>query len=95
VDGDFKRLRESFPEASHYRDVQGVLELSGCIPHTGGLSGLCRHVLEKRLDKSMQTSDWQARPLSEQQQDYAALDAYVLLLIRDIHMQSTGSIPNT
>lgn len=33
----------------------------------------------------MQTSDWQARPLSEQQRNYAALDAYVLLLIYDIH----------
>lgn len=81
VDGDFKRLRESFPHSRHYAEVNNVLELSSCWTHSGGLSGLCAKVLHKQLDKNMQTSDWEARPLDERQQSYAALDAYVLLLL--------------
>jgi hypothetical protein len=49
----------------------------------GGLAKLCRMVLRRTLDKSEQISDWSKRPLSDAQIQYAALDAYVCLLIAE------------
>jgi hypothetical protein len=42
-----------------------------------GLSRVCQYYLDKPLDKSEQCSFWGARPLSERQRSYAALDAWV------------------
>jgi hypothetical protein len=39
---------------------------------SAGLSSVCAALLGKPLDKSMQVSDWSARPLSERQLKYAA-----------------------
>lgn len=44
-----------------------------------GLSSLCLEHFGLPLSKRLQTSDWGARPLSEEQLCYAALDAYCLL----------------
>jgi hypothetical protein len=49
--------------------------------HAVGLSSLCVAVLGKPLDKSTRMSDWAARPLSDRQTHYAALDAAVLVAI--------------
>jgi ribonuclease D len=38
-------------------------------------------VLERPLDKSIRSSDWEARPLSREQQTYAATDAHVLVML--------------
>jgi ribonuclease D len=38
-------------------------------------------VLGKPLDKSIRSSDWEARPLSQEQQTYAATDAHVLVTL--------------
>lgn len=43
------------------------------------LNEVCERELGLYLDKSMQTSDWTRRPLTEQQLNYAALDAEVLI----------------
>jgi len=48
-----------------------------------GLSAVSKWLLGKRLDKSMQVSDWAARPLSEAQVRYAATDAACLCLLYD------------
>jgi hypothetical protein len=45
----------------------------------GGLSALVEKHLGKPLDKRMQTSDWAARPLTKDQEEYAALDARCLV----------------
>jgi ribonuclease D len=47
------------------------------------LSKLVDALLGKPLDKSEQTSAWDARPLSDPQLDYASKDAYVLTVLFD------------
>ena len=47
------------------------------------LSKLVVAVLGKPLDKSQQTSNWEERPLSMQQQLYAAIDGHVLTTLFD------------
>lgn len=46
-----------------------------------GLSAYAQEVLGLPLNKQQQRSDWERRPLSSAQVAYAALDAYVLLMI--------------
>lgn len=48
------------------------------------LSKLVASVLGKPLDKSQQISNWEQRPLSVQQQVYAAGDALVLTVVFDV-----------
>ena len=60
---------------------------------TTSLSTMAKELLGKPVNKAMQTSDWEARPLSPRQLDYAALDAHVSVQIYDA--LTTGSIPST
>ena len=48
------------------------------------LGSVCERELGRKLNKTMQTSDWSRRPLSKQQITYAALDAEVLLDLYDV-----------
>lgn len=63
-----------------FRDVQRGHGPKKKLP---GLSKLAQKILGKPLDKSLQVSDWSARPLTAAQLEYAALDAWVLLRIMD------------
>lgn len=47
------------------------------------LKSVCERELGRSLDKTQQTSDWSKRPLTEEQVEYAALDAEVLLQLAD------------
>ncbi|KAL0033286.1 hypothetical protein WJX77_001863 [Trebouxia sp. C0004] len=49
-----------------------------------GLSNMAHSLLGKPLNKAMQMSDWEHRPLSSKQTEYAALDAFVLLDLYDV-----------
>jgi len=49
-----------------------------------GMRGLVSKVLGKRLDKNQQCSNWAARPLSQDQLNYAALDAHCLIQLWDV-----------
>lgn len=46
-----------------------------------GLAVVVEKTLEKRLCKAEQISNWEKRPLRQSQYHYAALDAYVLVLL--------------
>lgn len=59
----------------------------------GGLSGLAEKILGAGLNKTRRNSNWELRPLSHNQLEYAALDAAVLVHIFHHfhnHSQSAG-----
>ncbi|CAI7872836.1 unnamed protein product [Closterium sp. NIES-53] len=57
--------------------------LSGQDTPKGGLKGVVRSVFGRRMSARVQMSDWEARPLSAAQVEYAGLDAMVLPHIFD------------
>ena len=82
---DVVRIAHSVPndiEVLHevFQDELGVIEdtqLAYAFLHTGQMPSyakLVKHQIGVTLDKSMQRSRWNARPLSRAQLDYAALD---------------------
>lgn len=54
---------------------------------SGGLSQLLFCVCGAKLDKTMQVSNWEERPLCPEQIDYAAKDAYCLISIWEVLQQ--------
>ena len=40
------------------------------------LSGLCEHLLGQSIRKEQRLTDWSQKPLTSQQRDYAAVDAF-------------------
>ena len=86
---DLSRLRASpCVTASHWisgtRAVIDAQRVAGDFEPTLkklGLSRVCQHYLGKPLDKAEQCSMWSARPLSNHQRVYAALDAWVCVAI--------------
>lgn len=61
---------------------RSVVPSLGKVPHIS-LSKLVDNLLEAPLLKEQQTSNWEARPLSAEQQVYAAGDAFVLTALFD------------
>ena len=55
------------------------------------LSGACQLFLGKQLLKSEQLSDWDARPLSREQLQYASLDAHATLALLDAMLLECGA----
>lgn len=82
--------------ASHsYLDLQGLWQKVINFPNfkfpfqhdeqtSQSLSNLVKLCLGKKLDKSNQFSNWQQRPLRNEQITYAALDAFCLFEIYDV-----------
>jgi len=86
IDGDIKKLTRDFPSSKLFETASGIIDLSrlaneriiGPRCSRWGLASLCNAVLQKDLPKvqAIRLSNWEASPLSSQQVEYAALDAY-------------------
>ena len=82
VSGDIRQLRElrdfhadGFVDLQHEASRWGIEEKS--------LRKLSAIVLGERVSKAQRLSNWEASTLTEQQQDYAATDAWVSLKLLD------------
>lgn len=88
---DFTELCVSYPQMTAFKSCNGVVEtnalhqlLNPQISYNISLKNLTRNYLHFDLDKSCQMSNWGRRPLSEEQIEYAACDALVLLRLYDV-----------
>ena len=89
VHEDLRRMARRLPCFRHVPNVVDVAHMWEAHARgersapKGGLAGLAEECLGKPLNKAMQMSNWEARPLTAEQQHYAGLDAFVLLSLRD------------
>ena len=67
-----------------------VLRVVFCVSCRPGLSEVCRLLLGAKLDKSCQCSNWEQRPLSRPQVEYAANDAHSLVRCFDAAVAKVG-----
>jgi len=86
---DLRRLRADFQF-----EPGGFLDLQNYVPAFGidekGLKKISGIVLNRRISKAQQVSNWEAEVLSEAQLRYAATDAWICLMI---YRQLRASIP--
>ncbi|KJP87918.1 hypothetical protein AK88_02352 [Plasmodium fragile] len=59
--------------------------------HFKSLNHLCQKFLGKNLNKQLQLSNWSRRPLMKSQIHYAATDAYVLIVLEGLLIESNYS----
>jgi hypothetical protein len=77
-------LGEAGFDVAEVFDTLRVSRQLGPVKSSHRLSAVCQRHLGRMLDKSAQTSNWSARPLSRKQLDYAAIDAEVLLDLHEV-----------
>ncbi|KAJ0979883.1 hypothetical protein J5N97_015357 [Dioscorea zingiberensis] len=79
---DLHQLSGSYGDLKCFRHYEMLLDIQKLFSErTGGLSGLAKKILGAGLNKTRRNSNWEQRPLSQNQLEYAALDAAVLLHI--------------
>ncbi|KAJ9681794.1 hypothetical protein PVL29_017932 [Vitis rotundifolia] len=84
---DVNQLTQSYGELKCFKHYEMLLDIQNMFKEpSGGLSGLAKKVLGAGLNKTRRNSNWEQRPLSQHQLEYAALDAAVL-----VHIFSKGS----
>ncbi|OQS03072.1 hypothetical protein THRCLA_04613, partial [Thraustotheca clavata] len=80
-------LKHTFPEKSTFDTVHGLVEIDTLLHHWQpsyagrSLTDAATLILGKPLNKNQQLSDWEKRPLTSKQIEYAALDAWSLIAI--------------
>lgn len=77
---DMHQLAHSYPKLECFERYEMLLDIQKVFKEPcGGLSGLVKKILGTGLNKTRRNSNWEQRPLSQQQLEYAALDAAVLI----------------
>ncbi|KAG0500842.1 hypothetical protein HPP92_000914 [Vanilla planifolia] len=89
---DLHHLSQSYGDLECFRYYEMLLDLQKLFnDHGGGLSGLAEKVLGAGLNKTRRNSNWEQRPLSLNQIEYAAVDAVVLVhIFHCIYNQTPG-----
>jgi 3'-5' exonuclease len=100
---DISKLALSFPHMPCFHNLHAVVDMDAvshhCFPQSIhkrllSLQKSVAYLLNKRLDKSEQCSNWQQRPLTASQIEYACLDAAVLpRLLREALLHFHASKP--
>lgn len=90
---DVKQLASSYGELKCFTQYEMLLDIQNVFKEpTGGLSGLSKKILGAGLNKTRRNSNWEQRPLTPNQIEYAALDAAVLVRIfRNIRSYSQSA----
>ncbi|GJV85938.1 polynucleotidyl transferase, ribonuclease H-like superfamily protein [Tanacetum coccineum] len=79
---DMKQLSQSYEEFDCFKHFEMLLDIQNVFKEPrGGLSGLTKEVLGVGLNKTRRNCNWEERPLTRNQLEYAALDAAVLIHI--------------
>ncbi|GAB4835758.1 hypothetical protein Ancab_000667 [Ancistrocladus abbreviatus] len=79
---DIQQLAWSYEELECFKHYEMMLDIQNVFKEPrGGLSGLAKKILGVGLNKTRRNSNWEQRPLSKNQLEYAALDAIVLIHI--------------
>ena len=88
--GDLETLWCSFPCIDCLRfplqscfDLQATFEKKFSMTCRLGLANASVRVLKKKMSKTEQCSNWSIRPLSQSQKQYAALDAFAMIVLYD------------
>ncbi|KAI4378068.1 hypothetical protein MLD38_015605 [Melastoma candidum] len=85
---DIKQLASSYRTLGCFKHYDMLLDIQVIFKEkNGGLSGLAQKVLGIGLNKTRRNSNWENRPLTQNQLEYAAMDAAVLLHIFN-HVQN-------
>lgn len=71
--------RANIALANVFDTLAASRRIRGRQPGGHSLAAVCRRELDRVIDKTMQTSDWARRPLTDAQIAYAALDVEVLV----------------
>ncbi|PIA57070.1 hypothetical protein AQUCO_00600062v1 [Aquilegia coerulea] len=87
---DLKQLSHSYEKMECFKHYEMLLDIQNVFKERkGGLSGLSEKILGAGLNKTRRNSNWEQRPLSQNQMEYAALDAAVLVhIFRHIRNQT-------
>ncbi|KAL6176793.1 hypothetical protein ACLB2K_053426 [Fragaria x ananassa] len=81
---DARHLADSYGVLNCFNHYQMLLDIQQVFKEQGGgLSGLAQKILGVGLNKTRRNSNWEQRPLTPNQLEYAAIDAAVLLHIFD------------
>lgn len=79
---DVKQLAHSYGDLKCFTHYEMLLDIQNLFNDPrGGLSGLAKKILGAELNKTRRNSNWEQRPLTPNQLEYAALDAAVLIHI--------------
>ncbi|XP_047308918.1 uncharacterized protein LOC124912354 [Impatiens glandulifera] len=79
---DMKQLSRSYGGFGCFKHYDMLLDIQNVFKEpSGGLSGLAQKILGAGLNKTRRNSNWEQRPLHQNQLEYAAMDAVVLIHI--------------
>nr|GMD47026.1 werner syndrome-like exonuclease [Ipomoea batatas] len=91
---DVAQLARSYGRLECFKHYDMLLDIQNVFKEPrGGLSGLAKKILGTGLNKTRRNSNWEQRPLTQYQLEYAALDAAVLIhIFRHVrgHTQPAG-----